>query len=75
MTNAVVSDQQLNRTIIQSIMSGIAGLISGYTYMYTNSILTPLISHMINNALASGSQVVDYANAYNIVREAFKIIT
>ena len=74
LTNAVVSDQQINRTIIQSIMSGIGGLIAGYTYMYTNSILTPLISHIINNALAAGSQVIDYANAYRIIKEAFKII-
>ena len=74
MTNVVVSDQQMNRTIIQSIMSGIGGLISGYTYMYTNSIFTPLISHIINNALAAGSQVIDYSNAYHMIREAFKII-
>jgi membrane protease YdiL (CAAX protease family) len=74
MTNAVVSDQQINRTIIQSIMAGIGGLISGYTYMYTNSIITPLISHMINNALAAGSQVIDYAKTYHMIREAFKIL-
>jgi membrane protease YdiL (CAAX protease family) len=37
MTNAVVSDQQINRTIIQSVMAGIGGLIAGYTYKYTNT--------------------------------------
>jgi membrane protease YdiL (CAAX protease family) len=74
MTNAVVSDQQINRTIIQSVMSGIGGFISGYTYMYTNSIFTPLLSHMINNAMAAGSQVIDYAKTYNMIKESFKIL-
>ena len=43
MTNAVVSDQELNRTVVQSIMAGCGGLIAGYTYLYTNTILTPFV--------------------------------
>jgi len=64
MTNAVVSDQQINRTIIQSFMAGVGGLISGYAYMYTNSIFTPLIAHMINNMMAAGQELIEYANSY-----------
>jgi membrane protease YdiL (CAAX protease family) len=73
MTNAVVSDQQINRTIIQSIMSGIGGLLAGYTYIYTNSIFTPLIAHIINNTIAAGNQVIDYAETYSVLKEKFSI--
>jgi len=73
MTNVVVSEQQLNRTIMQSIMAGFGGLINGYTYIYTNSIFTPLIAHMINNMLAAGTQVIDYATTYNKIVETFRI--
>jgi len=73
MTNAVISDQQINRTIVQSIMAGIGGLIAGYTYKYTNSIFTPLLSHFINNMIAAGHEVIDYAKTYAIIKETFKI--
>ncbi len=74
MTNAVVSDQQLNRTIIQSLMAGCGGLISGYTYLYTNTILTPLLSHFLNNMLSAGSEFIDYAQHYEVIVEKFKIV-
>jgi membrane protease YdiL (CAAX protease family) len=74
MTNAVVSDQQLNRTIIQSIMAGCGGLIAGYTYLYTNTILTPLLSHFINNMMSAGSEFIDYAQHYKTIVEKFKIL-
>ena len=61
MTNAVVSDQEINRTIIQSVMAGFGGLIAGYTYAYTNTILTPLLSHFINNMMSAGSEFIDYS--------------
>jgi hypothetical protein len=73
MTNVVVSEQQINRTIMQSIMAGFGGLINGYTYIYTNSIFTPLLAHIINNVLASGSQIIDYASTYNKIVESFRI--
>ncbi len=74
MTNAVVSDQQINRTIIQSIMAGCGGLIAGYTYLYTNTILTPLLSHFINNMMSAGSEFIDYAQHYKSIVEKFKIL-
>lgn len=74
MTNAVVSDQEINRTIVQSIMAGCGGLIAGYTYLYTNSILTPLLSHFINNMMSAGSEFIEYSQHYQTVVEKFKII-
>ena len=74
MTNAVVSDQEINRTIIQSIMAGFGGLIAGYTYSYTNTILTPLLSHFINNMMSAGSEFIDYSKHYEKIVEKFKII-
>ena len=73
LTNAIVADQQINRTILQSIMAGIGGLISGYAYMYTNSIATPLIAHIINNILASTNEIIDYKKAYKQIVESFAI--
>jgi len=74
MTNAVVSDQEINRTIIQSIIAGCGGLIAGYTYLYTNTILTPLLSHFINNMMSAGSEFIDYAQHYKTIVEKFKIM-
>jgi len=74
MTNAVVSDQEINRTIIQSVMAGFGGLIAGYTYSYTNTILTPLLSHFINNMMSAGSEFIDYSRHYEAIVEKFKII-
>jgi membrane protease YdiL (CAAX protease family) len=54
-------------------MAGIGGLIAGYTYKYTNSIFTPLLSHFINNMIAAGHEVIDYAKTYAIIKETFKI--
>lgn len=74
MTNAVVSDQEINRTIIQSVMAGFGGLIAGYTYLYTNTILTPLLSHFINNMMSAGSEFIDYSKHYEAIVEKFKIL-
>ncbi len=74
MTNAVVSDQHINRTIIQSMMAGVGGLLAGYTYAYTNTILTPLLSHFINNMLSAGSEFIDYAQHYQKIVEKFRIL-
>jgi membrane protease YdiL (CAAX protease family) len=75
MTNAIVADQEFNRTVMQSIMAGIGGLISGYTYKYTNTILTPLLSHFINNMLSAGSEFIEYSRYYERIVERFRILT
>ena len=62
MTNTVYSDQHINMSIAQSISSGISGLINGYSYYYTNSILPAIAAHMINNLCASYDQVKSYSH-------------
>jgi len=64
MSNVVSSDQQLNKTILQTVSSTIGGLISGWSYMYTNSLLTPIMSHMINNMIATSSDMMEYSMFY-----------
>jgi membrane protease YdiL (CAAX protease family) len=73
MTNAVMSDQGINKTILQSIASATGGLISGYTYVYTNSILTPLLSHFLNNMIATGHEMIDYMHFYSKIAERFSL--
>ena len=51
MSNVVASEQQLKKTMLQTLSATIGGLISGWSYMYTNSLLTPIMSHMINNII------------------------
>lgn len=75
MTNAIVADQEFNRTVMQSVMAGIGGLISGYTYKYTNTILTPLLSHFINNMLSAGSEFIEYSKYYERIVEKFRILS
>jgi len=75
MTNAIVADQEFNRTVMQSVMAGFGGLIAGYTYKYTNTILTPLLSHFINNMLSAGSEFIDYTKYYERIVENFRILT
>ena len=64
MSNVVSSDQQLNKTILQTVSSSIGGLIAGWSYMYTNSLLTPIMSHMINNIIATSSDMMEYSMFY-----------
>ncbi len=44
----------------QSISSGITGLICGYSYYYTNSIIPAILAHTINNLIASYDQLRSY---------------
>ena len=64
MSNVVSSDQQLNKTVLQTVSSTIGGLIAGWSYMYTNSLLTPIMSHMINNIIATSSDMMEYSMFY-----------
>jgi len=61
MSNTVYSDQEIKLSIAQSISSGITGLICGYSYYYTNSILPAIGAHMVNNLIASYDQYNGYA--------------
>lgn len=65
MTNVITSSQTVNKTVLQTISSMIGGYLSGWTYIYTNSILTPIMAHMINNLIATGNEVFEYTLFYN----------
>jgi membrane protease YdiL (CAAX protease family) len=60
LTNTVYSDQGPRFSAAQSLSSFIIGLISGVSYIQTNSILPALIAHMINNLWACTYQVQSY---------------
>jgi len=64
MSNVVASDQQMKKTMLQTLSATIGGLIAGWSYMYTNSILTPIMSHMINNIIATGLDSIEYSVFY-----------
>lgn len=60
MTNSVFSVQSVAYSNLQALSSGISGLVSGWVYIQSNSILPSLLSHMLNNFLASSSEVYGY---------------
>lgn len=60
MSNVTFTTQTKNYTYLQSLSAGISGLVSGFVYRQSNSILPSLIAHMLNNAGAGMSEVVGY---------------
>jgi membrane protease YdiL (CAAX protease family) len=60
MTNSIYSEQKLNISLAQSISSFITGVLCGYSYYYTNSILPSTFAHIINNLISSCNQIYDY---------------
>ena len=64
MSNVVASEQQLKKTMLQTLSATIGGLIAGWSYMYTNSLLTPIMSHMINNIISTGLDSIEYTMYY-----------
>jgi membrane protease YdiL (CAAX protease family) len=65
MTNVITSAQSVNRTLLQTLSASIGGFLSGWTYVYTNSLLTPIMAHMINNLIATSSEVIEYSHFYD----------
>jgi|SRR5579872_7460464 len=47
-------------TYLQAMSAGIAGMISGWVYIHSNSILPSLFSHMINNGAAGIGEIIGY---------------
>lgn len=60
LTNTVYSDQGSKFSAAQSLSSFIIGLVAGFSYIQTNSILPALLAHMINNLWACTYQVQSY---------------
>ena len=59
-TNSTFGEQRLSTTIVQVIAATISGIINGYSYIYTNSILPSILAHILNNLLATHSNYVSY---------------
>jgi membrane protease YdiL (CAAX protease family) len=60
LSNVTFTTQTKNYTYLQAISAGISGLVSGFVYKQSNSILPSLIAHVLNNASAGMSEVIGY---------------
>ena len=62
MTNVAFTTQTKTYTYLQTLSASISGLVSGWVYRQSNSILPPLIAHVLNNASAGFSEVMGYVD-------------
>jgi membrane protease YdiL (CAAX protease family) len=61
-TNEVFGSQSCEYTSLQSLSSTITGIITGWVYVKSNSILPCLLAHILNNTSASINTLVGYNN-------------
>lgn len=61
LTNTVFTDQKKITTLVQMLSATIAGLVQGYVYYYSNSIIPGVVSHVVNNLLASHYAYSNYS--------------
>lgn len=59
-SNITFTTQTKNYTYLQAISAGISGIVSGYVYRASNSIIPSLLAHILNNASAGMSEVIGY---------------
>jgi len=59
-SNILFSTTPSANVYVQIISATLGGLISGYSYMYSNSILPSFLAHAINNTIAINQEVVEY---------------
>jgi len=59
-SNMLHASNEVSNVYLQTIAATIGGFISGYAYMYSNSILPSFLAHAINNTLAIHSEVTSY---------------
>ncbi len=62
MSNSIYSSQETSNSIIQSISSAIIGLVCGYVYYTTNSIIPAILAHTLNNLRSSLYTINEYKN-------------
>jgi membrane protease YdiL (CAAX protease family) len=60
LSNMLYSTSQINNVYLQIIASSIGGLISGYSYIYSNSILPSFLAHAFNNTFAIHQEITEY---------------
>jgi len=75
LTNQVYTEQKSTTTWVQMLSASISGLINGYVYYYTNSIIPSVVSHIVNNLVATHFNFSKYSTFYNNVNNTNKIIT
>lgn len=63
-TNQIYTEQKTITTWAQILSASISGLINGYVYYYTNSIIPSLVSHITNNLLATHFNFTKYSTLY-----------
>jgi membrane protease YdiL (CAAX protease family) len=60
-TNTVFTDQKKVTTLVQMLSATIAGVVQGYVYYYSNSIVPGVVSHVVNNLLATHYAYSNYS--------------
>jgi membrane protease YdiL (CAAX protease family) len=64
LTNQIYTEQKAVTTWVQILSATISGLINGYVYYYTNSIIPSVVSHIANNLLATPFNFAKYSTFY-----------
>lgn len=60
LSNSVYTTQTKKYTYLQTLSATISGLVSGWVYVKTNSLLPSLFAHMINNGAAGTTELFSY---------------
>jgi membrane protease YdiL (CAAX protease family) len=60
LSNSVYTTQSKKYTYMQALSATISGIVSGWVYYHTNSVLPSLLAHAINNGAAGVSEVSGY---------------
>ena len=69
LTNQIYTEQKTTTTMIQMLSAVINGLINGYIYKYTNSIIPSVVSHISNNLVASHFNFQKYSTFYDKITQ------
>jgi len=64
-TNSVFGEQEEITTFVQILSASISGLINGYAYYYFNSITPCIVSHLLNNLMATHYNYKQYLSFIN----------
>lgn len=64
-SNAVFTAQSVKFSNIQALSAGITGIVSGWVYIKTNSLVSSLLAHIINNFMAGMTETISYAKYLN----------
>jgi membrane protease YdiL (CAAX protease family) len=67
-SNMSFTTQTKKYTYLQSFSAAISGIVSGFVYKQSNSILPSLFAHMINNGAAGASELFGYLSYRALAR-------